>query len=144
MKRINDHGSTHSARVCILVTLLANALEVSPSDTVRLQIAATLHDIGRTGHRTDARHGEASVRKASELGFVLDTTIIDIISYHSRGDRVARHLSDSTKKLLWILKDADALDRVRTGDLDERYLRFPESASLIEYARTLYETRTEH
>ena len=35
------------------------------------------------------------------------------------------------------LKDADALDRVGLGDLDESYLHFPSSRHLVEHAITV-------
>lgn len=38
-----------------------------------------------------------------------------------------------------VLKDADALDRVRLGGLDERFLRFPQSHGRIERAWELLE-----
>ena len=37
-----------------------------------------------------------------------------------------------------ILKDADALDRCRIGDLNPAYLRYPESRSLIEIIEYIY------
>ena len=40
--------------------------------------------------------------------------------------------------LLWLLKDADALDRVRLGDLDPRHLRSANARDLIESADELY------
>lgn len=33
--------------------------------------------------------------------------------------------------LIALLKDADGLDRVRLGDLDPRYLRYPESRGMV-------------
>jgi hypothetical protein len=38
--------------------------------------------------------------------------------------------------VLWLLKDADALDRVRLGwgDIDPRYLRLPPTAGLVDFA----------
>jgi hypothetical protein len=42
-------------------------------------------------------------------------------------------------RLTSLLKDADALDRVRIGDLDPRYLRNSEAHPMIEFAHTLFE-----
>ena len=36
-----------------------------------------------------------------------------------------------------LLKDADGLDRVRLGDLDQRYLRHPQALE-VGYAQTLF------
>jgi len=41
-------------------------------------------------------------------------------------------------RLLWVLKDADALDRVRLGDLDPCYFRHPITAGLVTFAEELY------
>jgi hypothetical protein len=43
--------------------------------------------------------------------------------------------------LLWLLKDADALDRVRLGGedaVDPAYLRHPAAAGFIDFAWELY------
>lgn len=37
-----------------------------------------------------------------------------------------------------LLKDADGLDRVRLGDLDPSYLRFPEARDMVGFAEDLY------
>jgi hypothetical protein len=37
-------------------------------------------------------------------------------------------------RVLWLLKDADGLDRVRIDDLDPAQLRYEESVSLVERA----------
>ena len=36
-----------------------------------------------------------------------------------------------------LLKDADALDRVRIFDLNKKYLRFDESLDLVDFAKRL-------
>jgi hypothetical protein len=41
-------------------------------------------------------------------------------------------------RLTSLLKDADALDRVRIGDLDPRYLRHPGARGMIRFARRLF------
>lgn len=97
-----------------------------------------LHDIGRVNNSTDASHGERSVEKAFFMGFDLDEPTDALIRYHSRGDQAARSLPSSLQRLLWILKDADALDRVRSGDLDVSFLRFPESSDLVGLAEDLW------
>jgi hypothetical protein len=48
--------------------------------------------------------------------------------------------SDPAYKTVALLKDADALDRIRISKncLDPDYLRFPESHTLISFAEELY------
>lgn len=145
MKRIqgNDHSHRHSARVCLLVTMIAQRLKIDPNDILRLQIAAILHDKGRHNNINDAKHGEKTVVWAISEGYNLDSIICDIIRYHCKGDRTASHLDAATLRLLWVFKDADALDRVRTDDLDQSKLRYQESRELIHFAKSLlkeYET----
>jgi len=41
---------------------------------------------------------------------------------------------DDALSVFQVLKDADALDRVRLGDLDPSYLRFPESLERVDIA----------
>ena len=43
--------------------------------------------------------------------------------------------------MLSIFKDCDALDRVRIGDLDKKYLRIKQSFDLIQYSHQLYLSR---
>ena len=44
---------------------------------------------------------------------------------------------DSALRVFRALKDADALDRVRLGDLDESYLRFASSRERVDIASNL-------
>jgi hypothetical protein len=57
-------------------------------------------------------------------------------------DDEARRLAQPERALrvLWLLKDADALDRVRLdpGEPDPRRLRHPETIELIPFAGALY------
>lgn len=45
--------------------------------------------------------------------------------------------------LIALLKDADGLDRVRLGDLDQRYLRNPESKRMVPFAQALFDATDE-
>ena len=137
----NSHDAGHAARVAYLATMIAQTLRMEPENLCRLQIAASLHDLGRTNHSEDASHGDRSVEIAAQMGLSLDETTAQMIRYHSRGDRAARRLPPQAQRLLWILKDADALDRVRSGDLDVSFLRFNESVSFLPLAQRLWEGR---
>lgn len=131
----NDHSYKHAVRVACLVTLIAEKENVSDDDMLRLQIAAICHDIGRTNHKSDVKHGKASAKKAEQIG-LNDEKILDLISCHSIAD--SRFKKNPNKNLISILKDADALDRVRTSDLDTKYLRFGSSHTLIKKAKELW------
>jgi HD superfamily phosphodiesterase len=130
---MNDHSCKHAIRVACIVTLIAEKENVSEDDMIRLQIAAICHDIGRTNHKSDAKHGKESAKKTMEI---LDEKTLDLISCHSIAD--SRFKKNPNRKLISILKDADALDRVRTSDLDTKYLRLNSSHTLIEKAKELW------
>ena len=42
-------------------------------------------------------------------------------------------------RLTSLLKDADALDGVRLGDLDPRYLRNPDAHGMVDFAQALFD-----
>lgn len=134
-----DHGEKHSCRV----TLLANALyamnaecqcslsdEEIYRDYKRVMDAAIYHDIGRTHGFDDADHGKKSYQiYRKENG---DSPVVRfLIENHCISDEEARvNLEKSfpekdwerTFELLGILKDADALDRVRFGHGSKDFL----------------------
>jgi hypothetical protein len=60
------------------------------------------------------------------------------VTMHSIGREVPREDADWLSVAL--LKDADALDRIRLGedDLDTGYLRLPETHTLIEFGKQLF------
>jgi len=132
--RNNDHGLIHAAKVCVLCAVLAKKLGLDQDSALRLMFAAVAHDTGRKGNSADAKHGERSV---ASLEKAIDSQTIAIVANHSKADRSVKDISVETKILTHIFKDADALDRARTGDLDEKYLRFEQSKKLIEFAREL-------
>ena len=47
--------------------------------------------------------------------------------------------TDPDWSLVALLKDADALDRVRLGDLDPNYFRLRESRAMVDFAQQLYD-----
>lgn len=128
----NDHSLKHSAKVCLFAVIIAENRGLHLDDIINLMIASIFHDIGRQNNCNDAKHGQKSVLKADGMGYVLSDTVKNIIIAHSRADK------KNQNELLSIFKDADALDRVRTGDLDRSKLRFEESKELIEFAEDLH------
>ena len=109
-------------------------------DVAQLMQAITFHDIGRQNGDEDPKHGEYSTAIYKENHS--DPVVEFLIQYHCIDDKKAKkaldsdtRIEDKQKALLLynILKDADALDRVRFGlrDLDVRYLRIPISKQLV-------------
>lgn len=140
-----DHGMLHSARVLFLALMIIQAgkIKLNPMERKQLSTAIVFHDIGRTNDGIDSRHGKAGrqIYEAS-MGRSLDPAVSFLIEYHCLADKLAGECLKSTdtirgRKRTWILyqilKDTDALDRVRFGiyTLDVNQLRPPISHKLV-------------
>ena len=159
------HGVRHTQRVHIHAQRLTEELEWSSADRELVLHAALWHDIGRLGDGVEPGHGACSVERADELRLAAilpaeDAAVVrfailrhslpdDGALEHAEGlaaaDDPARRLADPQRALrvLWMLKDADALDRVRLGfgeQADSRQLRHPRSLRLLSFAEVLYLT----
>lgn len=114
--------------------------------------AVYLHDLARTHDGVCHEHGANAVRRFAALpalGTLLERGGVRKTDYPAIETAVAHHCRPAELspehphwRLTALLKDADGLDRVRLGDLDTRYLRFPESVGLIPFSQRLY-TETE-
>ena len=119
------HGINHNLRVSLFAFYLANKLQLSQQDVQLIIYASFYHDVGRRNDCEDNLHGELSAKKIDSLNLHLtdkDTKILKaIITGHSLPDQNFNevmneyHIQDKQRceKLFSILKDADALDRVR-------------------------------
>jgi len=157
------HGVTHTQRVHIHAKRLLELLAWSPADGELVLRAALWHDIGRHGDGVEPGHGASSAARADELGLTADLAPPDAavvrfaILRHSLPDHGApalaaelaacedegRRLAEPERalRILWLLKDADALDRIRLGlgeCADPRRLRHEETVGLIPFAAALY------
>lgn len=125
---------------------------LSEEETQMLMDAVIYHDIGRTNDFVDDSHGKASRdiyaadRKPENPGTGF------LIEYHCLDDAVARRdleaLSLPNVDRIWllytILKDADALDRVRFGlrYLNPKYLRNDTAHKILPVAQLCLEHLT--
>ncbi len=157
------HGASHTKRVHIHAQRLLEQLGWSEADAELVLCAALWHDIGRVGDGIEPGHGAASAVRAGVLGLSAhlapaDAAVVRFaIVRHSLRDRgaeecaaelassedEARRLAEPERALrvLRLLKDADALDRVRLGFdecADPARLRHPETEALIPFAAQLY------
>ena len=157
------HGVGHTQRVHIHARRLLGELGWDKRDAHLVLNAALWHDIGRETDGIEPRHGELSVLRADQLGLTAtlqpaDAAIIRFaIQWHSLSDRgaaaraaelaadpdEARRLAEPERALrvLWVLKDADALDRIRLGFgdcADPRQLRHAAAVALIPFAAELF------
>lgn len=151
------HGINHNLRVMIHTLYLVSILNLNKRDIDVAMKAAAYHDIGRVNDNTDDDHGG---RSASKIEEVIECDYIDlnmlkaVIELHSINDdnfdKIASKYNienkDRLKILYSVLKDADALDRVRLtyelndySELDIRFLRLDESLTLVKAAHQLNE-----
>lgn len=133
------HGVPHTTRVLVWAEVLAGL--VSGPGAIRreeLRWAAAVHDVGRVDDGVDRGHGaRAAVWVTEELAGLRPETgrldlgfVAELCRWHETEDRAIERLSLE----LLVLKDADALDRARLGDLDRSRLRLTRSQRLIEPA----------
>lgn len=140
------HGIGHTLRVWVHADALARDLGLPEWECDAIRLAATWHDIGRTDDAADHYHGGKSAGKVVGLGLHhgIDPLVLELalfaVTWHC-GDEcyagdAARWTCDAeaAMRVLSVLKDADALDRVRLGDLDESWLRFAPSYLRVERA----------
>ncbi len=138
------HGFAHSARVMVWTTVLAGA---GPLFEPALW-AAACHDLCRLDDGIDPEHGVRAAewvltelpRRLEEPPAELDS-IARACQWHAHAAAEVGWRSE----LLWLLKDADGLDRVRFGDLDVRMLHTDEARALVGSAEKLFQrTRKLH
>ena len=138
------HGVGHVYRVMFNTLLLGNELDDVLSTRISF-CGAFIHDLSRSHDGMCDRHGYDSVvdnfDKYEQLFMnVLIEGDLEGISksswYHSLVEDIDKN--DKFYKPVSMLKDADALDRIRMGDLDTKFLRFKESHNLIKRSERLY------
>lgn len=141
------HGLAHVSRVMVHAFLLIDLLgfrDAAPA----LWAAVYLHDLGRTDDGVSPGHGAEAVRKLDSLPQVRELfkqggvkqedyeAVVVAVTWHSLGDELPKDRPHW--RLTALLKDADGLDRVRLGDVDARYFRFPLTGELIPFAEGLF------
>jgi HD superfamily phosphodiesterase len=143
------HGIGHTYRVMTLGMHLA--LESGFTELAGPVLAAAfVHDMARKhdGYCTEHGRWAADQKLPMFRKFFLQhgiqpeflSHIYTAITHHSLSVELEKE--DPAYLLTALLKDADALDRIRLGpeNLDPRYLRFSESRALIEPAKQLYKS----
>lgn len=147
------HGLGHMKRVLFLNLILAYLEKLNSKDRDILVNCALFHDIGRNNNHADAFHGTFSYEKAIKNNLLRDISKDEdsqitklIITTHCMDDSLIlsrindfKGIEDKERglRLLKIFKDADGLDRIRFGGLDERYLRTEHAPELVSIAERL-------
>ncbi len=141
------HGVRHNERVAIFAAAIGIQQNLGEEDIKLLLEAAKYHDIGREDDSEDDFHGKRSVELIDSKGIGIDLSeesqkiLKAICAGHSMEDEKLEGImqefgiqdKERCKKLFAILKDADALDRVRlkSDRLDPSYLRTEESKKMV-------------
>lgn len=144
------HGFNHNVRVSLFVLILSSSESITKEDLAILLEAAKYHDTGRNNDNDDIEHGH---RSASIISF-LSTKYSEEDMAYLKAIVEAHSIPDSDKdkmipkyklqdvnryhRLLDVLKDSDALDRVRNDDLDPRFLRTGRAKELVSFAYELF------
>lgn len=143
------HGISHIERVLLFGGLIAMQNHCSKEDTTLLLLACSYHDIGRIDDSLDDCHGKRSSQKLPDVISLLPEDMLIVqaaICAHSMNDSCMEEIitsysiTDQNRALniARMLKDADALDRVRVHDLNTDFLRFPCSHQYVDFANALY------
>ena len=156
---IPEHNIDHVERVLLYSMYMGNEMKLD-SDLMDVLIEASkFHDSGRINLATDTNHALNSANKVFESlegKYSTDelNKIATVIEYHEAADskeafdaifnkyNLDRDEYDDIYNIATILKDADALDRVRfPGNLDSKYLRNDMAKDLIKSSYQLQEIR---
>lgn len=141
------HGFKHTYRVMCHVLVIGNELHLL-RETRLAFCAAFVHDMARNHDGFSLRHGPRAAREKVGLftdlftrNGIAEEDIDEIklaVANHSQYIEISKN--NPGYKVVALLKDADALDRIRLGDgnLNTRYLRYEVSKTLIDFARKLF------
>lgn len=121
------HGALHVSRVAYYVPVLANflrasgnkkACELSQEEVVAMQVAALLHDSGRSSDLTgDAPHSDSEIRSVGNcIEFMKNNDIIALEKSYQICHAASAMQQDGPDVYQKILKSADSLDVLRADD----------------------------
>lgn len=139
-----EHGINHLYRVSILSGMIHELVredydDLNDTTLIHVMMAGLFHDIGRENDEEDTKHGKRSIELLDKHHIHISKDMRQIIEYHCIDDSQFPQSSPRIQIMYQILKDADALDRVRFGirALNTRYLRLDISKSLVFFAHQL-------
>lgn len=143
-----EHNAEHTLRVLFdaLLLIQVQGIELTKKELHQLCDAILYHDIGRINDEVDDRHGAKSKEIYSDAAPECNPVTSFLIEYHCIDDRKAlanlKASSIRDKERVWllytVLKDADALDRVRFGmrAVDPKYFRNEMAHKLLPTAQS--------
>lgn len=147
------HGLNHNERVALFAFFLVDDMYLSNQEVRIALYGAFYHDIGRKDDLTDDDHGRRSAEMLDDLNLNLNPEELKllkaVVTCHSLDDKyfydVAKEYGvqnmEKCERQFKILKDADALDRVRLENplVIPSMLRFDKSRELILASYQLYD-----
>ncbi len=137
------HGIGHETRVLVWQEILSRYLinKGEIIDTEALRWSAVTHDTQRKDHYIDYEHGKRSAQWVKkEMNSIIREESLEKVYYLNENHVPEDMLIAKKRPELFILKDADALDRVRiANELNPLKLRLPITEKLIKKARLFYE-----
>lgn len=156
IKQNKYHDTGHAKRVLLLTIVLFHALNLDPENYELLCAAAALHDMARSKDGNDFMHGILAAKRLAKMrdlfrGPIENEILEDLLIYHCLEDdiflkRIEKYKScdrDTIIKLMYVLKDAGAIDRIRMKDLNIKYLRLEESKLLIDFGLLINQVEEE-
>jgi HD superfamily phosphodiesterase len=141
------HGCSHTCRVMALAWEIASRVG-NEEERIAAFCAAYIHDLARTNDGLCRVHGQRAAdtklpvyRDFFRSQGLTDTAmeaVYTAVCQHSLAEEIDKN--HPHYRITAILKDADALDRIRLGpfELNPDFLRFPESRDLIRPAVKLF------
>ena len=149
--QIGIHGMSHIIRTSLFLLIISVLERINEKDFKLLLESILYHDVGRVNDIDDEMHGFNSTKKISFLKEYYSqedyNMICALITAHCLDDKLYTEVSKyySIKddkhfyKLLSIIKDSDALDRVRDYPyVDKKFLRTHSSKQLLSFAYEFY------
>jgi hypothetical protein len=142
------HGQAHVGRTMIHAFRLIEAIGAQ-DEASRLWGAVYLHDLARTHDGFCEVHGMHAVMRVNESTDLQerlmargvqsdDPSMLLAVMMHCLPDDHSAFGGKPVWPLLAMLKDVDALDRVRFGDLDPKFFRFDATRGMVKFAEDLY------
>ena len=140
------HGIGHIYRTMIGCALLGELLQ-KPREGLLAFCAAYIHDLARKTDGEEPEHGaNAVINHFDRFNSIWDKYQLTADERDYIKQAVIQHSGhewmqpkDPGYRVMAILKDADALDRCRIGDLVPEWLRFHESHLLIKTIENIYD-----
>lgn len=139
------HGIGHIYRTMIGCALLGAILQ-KPREGLLAFCGAYIHDLARETDGEEPEHGANAVLKYfDKFNNLWDKYQLTHAEREQVKQAVTQHSGcewmqpkDPGYHVMAILKDADALDRCRIGDLEPKWLRYQESIRLIKIIELIY------